>query len=99
MTRKVYVLSNGGHDYTDAERFGEVVICTDGSLDKWDVAQMYRELLMVLKDANADDYILISSLSSLCCVATAIMVETFGRVHFLLYKGGQYIERDLILDN
>lgn len=99
MTKKVFVLSNGGHDYTDAERFGEIVICTDGAVDKWDTAQMYRELVGPMHDAKPGDYILISSLATLCCVATALMVELTGEVHFLLYKGGQYIERSLILDN
>lgn len=99
MTKKVYVLNNGGHDYTDAERFGDIVFCTEGAINKWDIAQMYRELSDVLMSAHADDYILMTSLTSLCCVATAIMVEQFGEVHLLLYKDGQYIERDLVLNN
>ena len=97
--KKVYVLNNGGQDYTDAERFGQLVFCTEGALNKWDIAQMYRELENILFQASKDDYIMIGSLTSLCAVATAIMANQFGEVHFLLYKDGQYIERHLMLEN
>ena len=95
--KKVYVLNDGGHDYRDAERYGQLVFCTTGSVNKWDIAQMYRELSDALQDANPDDYILLSSLSSLCSVATALMVDRFREVHWLLYKDNQYIHRDLVL--
>jgi hypothetical protein len=48
-----------------------------------------------MKDAEKDDLILISSLATFCCVATAIMVERFGEVHYLIYKDGKYLQRDL----
>ena len=97
--RKVFVLNNGGHNYSDAERFGDVVFCTEGSLAKWDISQMYRELEIALLDANADDFILIGSLASLCSVAAAIMASRFGEVHFLIFKDGKYVQRDLMLEN
>lgn len=97
--KKVFVLNDTGHDYRDAERFGKVVICTDTSVDRWDISKMYVRLRECLKDASSQDYIMISSLTSLCSVAAAIMAERFGEVHFLLYRDGKYIARDLILDN
>ncbi len=97
--RKVFVLNNGGKNYGDAERFGDIVFCTQGSLDKWDVSQMYRDLEMALIDANPDDFILLDSLASLCSVASAMMAARFGEVHFLIFKDGKYIQRDLMLEN
>lgn len=97
--RKVYVLNDGGHNYTDAERFGNIVFCTRGTLARWDISQMFRELDIALMDAQAEDYILIGSLASLCSVATAIMAARFGEVHFLIFKDGQYLPRDLMLEN
>ena len=76
--KRVYVLNNGGHDYRDAERFGGIVFCTEGSVNKWDVAQMYRELDDALLEAHADDYILLSSLTTLCSIAAAIMAGENG---------------------
>lgn len=95
--RKVYILNDGGHDYQDAERFGEIVFCLN-DVDRWDISQMYRELVPILSKANPDDYLVISSLTSLCCVATAILSERFGEVHFLIFKDGKYIPRDLVMN-
>ena len=97
MKKKIFVVSNGGHDYSDAERFGDIVFCTQEVIRKDDIAQMYRELSDALFDAKPDDLLLVSSLTSLCAVASAILADRFGEVHFLLFKDGQYIQRDLIL--
>ena len=96
--RVVYIVSDGGHDYSKASKFGELLYCTRGSLDKWDLSQMYRVLTTALEGAQASDLILITSLTSLCCIASAIMAARFGEVHFLLFKEGEYIEHSLILD-
>jgi hypothetical protein len=98
MGRKVFIVNNGGHDYSDAGRFGEIVFCTESVIRKDDVAQMYRELKVALDTARADDYLLVSSLTSLCMVASAIMADKFGEIHLLLFKDGQYVDRDLILE-
>jgi hypothetical protein len=97
MTRKVFIVNNGGHDYSDAQRFGELVFCTENVIRKDDVSQMYRELNAALDEAQADDFLLVSSLTSLCMVASAILADRFGELHLLLFKDGQYVERDLIL--
>ena len=99
MKRRVYIVNNGGHNYDDAARFGEIVFCTDSVMRKDDTAQMYRELNNVLRESEPHDYILISSLATLCSIATGIMAAQHGEVHLLLYKDGQYVERDIIFDN
>lgn len=96
--KKVFVINAGGHDYSDAERFGELVFCTEGSVNKWDTAQMYREMSDALLDAHEDDYLLLTSLATLCSVAAAIMACQFGKVNFLLYRDGEYIERSIVLE-
>lgn len=98
---KVFIVSDGGHDYSDAERFGELVYCTEGVIRKDDIAQMYRELshTFTINNMQPGDYLLISSLASLCSVAAAIIGAQFGEIHFLLYKDGQYVSRDLILED
>ena len=97
MSRKVYILTDGGHDYSDAKRFGDIQSCNVTVRNKDDIAQMYRELKEVLYDSCFDDLLLISSLTSLCCVASAILVELHGRVNFLLFHDGKYVERNLVL--
>lgn len=97
--RRVYVLNDGGHDYSDAEQFGKIVFCTRGSLARWDISQMFRELEVAMLDAEPGDFILVSSLASLVGVAAAMMGSRFGEVHFLIFKDGGYVQRDLMLEN
>lgn len=86
---KVFVLNDGGYDYSNASAFGEVVICSRGFVKK-EISYCYRLLLKHLENATEDDYIVLSGLTSLCCVATAIMIERFGKVNFLIHKENYY---------
>ncbi len=95
MTRKVFIVSNGGHDYREAEKFGEVIFCTESVIRKDDIHQMFRELDQCLQQAERDDYLLISSLTSLCVVAAGILADKFGELHLLVYKDGEYVSKDL----
>lgn len=96
MGRQVFIVNNGGHDYSGAEQFGTIVFCTESVIRKDDTAQMFRELSEALSWAHADDYLLVSSLTSLCMIAAGYMAERFGELHLLLYKDGQYVARDII---
>lgn len=96
---RVYVVNKGPHDYSDAERFGELVFCTEGSIDKFDLAQMHREVSDSLADSEACDYLLLTSLTSLCSVACAIFATKHGRLNILLHRGDGYTERTLIFNN
>lgn len=97
MGRKVYVVSDGGHDYSGAAKYGEIVFCTKNVIPKNDVHQMFRELREALKDMRSDDYLMISSLTTLCVVASNFLVDRFGELHLLLYRGnGEYYTEDLV---
>lgn len=95
--RRVYILNEGTHDYSDAEQFGELVFCTQGMLPKHDINRLYLEIEKVLAESSPDDLIMLSSLTSLCAVASAIMAAEHGEVHFLIFHDGKYIEKDLML--
>ena len=96
---RVFVLNDGGHNYRDAERFGEIIFCTDRVIKKTDISQMYRELNGVLGESNAEDFLLVSSLTSLAMVAAGIMGAMHGQLNMLLFDGGQYHSRTLMFDN
>lgn len=95
---KVYVVNRGGHDYSAAERFGQLVYCTHGQLSKYDTGQMYRELTDAMRDSDPEDYILLTSLTTLCSVAAALFAVKHKRVNFLIYKDDDYVERKLVFD-
>lgn len=96
---KVYIVNRGPHDYSDAAKYGEIVFCTDGSLDKFDLAQMHRELSDSMLDSEPEDHILLTSLTSLCSVACSIFVFKHAQLHVLIHRGDSYVERSLYFDN
>lgn len=97
MTSNVYVVNKGPHSYVDAEQFGQLVYCTDGQLDKFDTAQMFREVSDAMRDSLETDYILLTSLTSLCSVACAIFAAKHKRLNLLIHKGDGYVVRELHL--
>lgn len=97
--RKVYIPNRGPHDYSEAERFGELVVCTVGSLDRFDTAQMFRELEDAMYDSTPDDFILLTSLTSLCSVACAIFAAKHWRLNLLIHSKDGYISRTLDMHN
>jgi hypothetical protein len=90
MTKKVYILSDNGHDYTDARRFGELVKLDIPSHIKHKPNILYAELKKGLEDAEEGDYIVVSHLASHVAVATAIMVEWYGKINLLIYHKEAY---------
>jgi len=95
--RRVYILNEGTHDYSPAERFGELVFCTTGVLPKNDINRLAKELDNVLSESQPTDLIMLSSFASICAVAAAIMAALHGEVHFLTFHDGEYYEKDLML--
>ncbi len=97
--RKVFVVNRSGHDFAAAERFGTLRFVTKGNLDRFAVNDMLRDSVTAFEDANEDDYILITGLTVLCSVVCATFARKFGRLNLLLYRGGEYFERNIIIDN
>lgn len=94
----IYVPNKGAHDYSDAERFGELRFLTSGIVKRYTTNTMYRNLIEGMADAKPDDYILVCSLSILNSIATGILARKFGKVNFLLFCNGKYIERTVDFD-
>jgi hypothetical protein len=98
INKKVYVINKGGHDYSDARRFGRLVYLSEGIMNRYSVGRMYREFSAILKDSNKDDYILVSGLNIMNHIAGAIFGRLHGRLNILLYRKNTYVERRIIID-
>ena len=94
--RRVYILGDGGHDYTDARRFGELHFISIPAELKWELSAVFDILREGLMESDEADLLLVSNLASHLAVATAIMVEWYGRVNFLLFRNDKYEEHTLI---
>lgn len=99
MRNKVYILNRGGHDYRAAEKFGEIVYCTEGTLSKYNTSQMLRECSAAMAESSAEDYILLTSLAILCSVACAHFAIKHECLNLLIFKDNDYVSRRLIFNN
>lgn len=95
MSKRVYIPNKALHDYSGAWDFGELVFCTQGELHRLDVLTMQAEIERSMADAEPDDYILISSLTSLCSIACAAFASRFGCLNLLIFDNGKYHARSL----
>lgn len=94
----VYIPNKGAHDYSDAERYGELHFLTSGSVSRYNTENLYRQLVEGLEGAEETDYLLVSSLAILNALASAIFSRKFGRVNYLLFRDGEYIEKTVMID-
>ena len=97
--KRVYIPNRGSHDFTDALKFGELIFITEGVVNKFALDSFFRTCIESMKGAEAEDYLMITSLNSLCSIATGILARRFGIVNFLLFRGGKYVERRVDFDS
>lgn len=98
---KVFVPNRSGHDFTSAERYGELVYLTEGSVNRFQVANIMRDCQEAMKDAAAGDFILISSLSVINSVACALFAYKFGRLNLLQFdnRKGITLSRSIVMSH
>ncbi len=96
--RKVFIVNDGGQDFSSAREFGELVTCTTGLIRKDRIDLMLSDLRLALKDSDPDDLILVSGLTSLCMVAAALMTEWHGKVNMLIWHDRKYVARTIDLE-
>lgn len=93
--KKVWIINRSAHDFSDAQRFGELHFLSDGPIIKTNVADMDRQFTARLEASEPEDYILPTSLSVMTAIACSIFVLKHHCLNLLLYKNGMYIERKL----
>ena len=94
---KVFIVSGSSHDFAPAEQFGELVYLSQGPMNRYGVNDMYRQFWDKMKDSSPDDYILVCGLAVMNAVAASIMTRLHGRINYLLYQKGGYLERNIVL--
>lgn len=94
----VYIVSKSAHDFSAAERFGDLVALSVGPMNRYNTNNIHRQFYDILQDSKPDDYVLICGLSIMSCIACSIMTHLHGRLNILIFKNGKYVERNMILD-
>ena len=95
---RAYVPNKAGHDFSDAERFGDLVFLTQGIVKRYSTNHIYRQLIEGMSEAEPQDYLLVCSLSIINAIAASILARQFGKVNYLLFSGGSYMERTVDVD-
>lgn len=99
---KVYIVNKSVHDYSDAERYGELVFLSTGNLKRFSTSKAYRKFWPILSQSGPKDYLLVSGMPMLCIIAAFIMSIKHKRLNLLLFNPSgtkkEYLERILIGD-
>jgi|TARA_Y100000310_G_scaffold263133_1_gene273150 hypothetical protein len=95
---KVFVPNKSAHNFSDALRFGELVFLTSGTVNKYAINSLYRELSEGLQNSSEQDHLMISSLAILNSICSAIFARKHGKVNYLLFRDGKYISRTIDID-
>lgn len=94
---KVLIPNRGVHDYSEAEKYGELEFVTKGQQNKYSVGNMFRIWVKALKDSHPDDHVMITSLTVLCCIGCMVFALKHGCINLLLFRDSKYISRRLML--
>jgi len=102
---KVFIINESSHDYNDAKRYGELVFLSSGLINRYATNQMVREFSPKLLSSTFEDYILITGLSVMSCIACSMFAALHNRLNLLLYRvpinkeDNNYVERTIILNS
>ena len=93
----VYVINRSVHDFSKAEKFGQLVYLSNGAINKYATSKMARKFEEMLQDSAEEDYILITSLTVMNIIACSIFVCIHKKLNLLIHdtNNNTYIERRL----
>lgn len=94
--RKVFIVNKSAHDFSAAEEYGRIVFLSEGPMNRYACNNMAREFDFIMKNSKPEDHIVPCSLNVMNSIACAIFAHKHGKLNLLLFKEGQYIERNLM---
>lgn len=96
--RKVYIVNRGAHNFTEAQKYGRLVFMTEGFQPKYGVNTAYRRFVFCMQDSHEEDWLLLTGMSTLNAIASAIFASKHGRLNLLLFNGKGYVKRTIIIN-
>lgn len=94
--QKVFIVNRSAHDFSPAEEFGEIVFLSEGPMNRYSTNNMHRKFTDIMSDSDAGDYIVPCSLNVMNAIASAVFAVKHGTLNLLLFKNGEYIERNMV---
>ena len=101
MSSKVLVINDSGHDFRAAEQYGTIDFMTKGTVDKFNLSEMYRTFDPYISASKANDYLVQSGPAVMAAVACSMFAARHGCLNLLLWKadrerGDHYVLRKLV---
>ena len=94
---KVFIVNKSSHDFSPADKYGDVIFLSEGSMNRYATNSMVRQFEEAMKGSTEDDFIVPCSLNVMNSIACAIFASKHHKLNLLLFKDGGYIERNHIL--
>lgn len=99
-TPNVYVINRSSHDFSDAKRFGDLVFLSQGNINRFATNKIARFFAPMIDSSKPDDYILITGLTVMTCIATGMFAYKHGRLNLLIHRANHtYAERRMVFDS
>jgi hypothetical protein len=93
----VYIVNKSSHDFSAAEKYGDIVYLSKGPMNRYSTNNMVREFSEIMKDSSPYDYIVPCSLNVMNAIASAVFASMHHKLNLLLFRNGEYTERNHIL--
>jgi len=95
---KVYIVNRSAHDFSAADKYGEAIFLSEGPMNRYSVNNMMRQFTDRMKDSEENDYLVPCSLNVMNSVASSILAFKHGKLNLLLFKEGNYVERNIVFE-
>jgi hypothetical protein len=82
---KVFIPNKAGHDFSPAERYGELIYISKGYQDKHATNTMQRQWELALKDSSPDDIIMMAGLSNMQAIGCGMFAIMHKRLNILIF--------------
>lgn len=86
MTSKVFVPSEGSHDYTKAAQYGELTVLLDGKVNVFASDALFKDIKNGLEQSSPDDSIILSGNMLAAAMAFHVLMDRHGKVNVLIYS-------------
>ena len=87
----VFIVNKGFHDYSPAEKFGELVYMSTNpnGISQFQASTMARLFEPYIENSSPNDYILVTSYTVMISVASAMFAAKHKKLNLLIYVPGE----------
>ena len=99
MDTRVYVSNFAGHDYADAQRFGELRPITMGFISFQSLDRVKFQIAEGIRDSRPEDFLVLSGTNIVNVLAALLWMSMHGKVRILNYDKSTHKYREIVLSD